>query len=203
MGYISKNQYANMKLVPALIYGAVAVSLYLVYDSSTGFSAFFAGVLCLPIAIICAILAVINIKKYMEINQVPDGQWDEYINKERILLSLATYRHPQTGDVQTVRRGFSIPVFLFGGFVPLVKGQFALAFKFFVVVFAIDALGSILPVIGNVIAHFLTSYGIARRYNKYYEDYLIEEGYILEDAHSGFHDVRKAKETVHKAIENI
>ena len=40
-------------------------------------------------------------------------------------------------------------------------------------------------------------------YDELNEDYLIEEGYILEDAHSGFHDVRKAKETVHKAIENI
>lgn len=82
----------------------------------------------------------------------------------------------------------------FGFFVPLVKGQFSLAIKFFLVVLALDTLGSVIPVVGNVIAHILSSYGIARRYNKYYEDYLTEQGYIIQNAHSGFNTISRAKE---------
>ena len=186
--YLSKNEYANMKLVPGLLCSGGAIGCYMIYDSYTGFSAFLTGMLFVPMAIVLAYFGLINLMK-----QVPSEQWDEYIKKERILFSKAVYVHPQTGDVQTVRRGFSIPVFLFGGFVPLVKGQFSLAVKFFLIVLALDTLGSIIPVIGNFIAHILSSYGIARRYNKYYEDYLIEEGYIIQDAHSGFYTISRAK----------
>lgn len=198
--YLSKNEYANMKLVPGLLCIGGAIGSYLIYDSYTGFSAFLTGILFVPLAIILAYFGLTNLKKYHEINQVPIEQWDEYIKKERILFSKAVYVHPRTGDVQTVRRGFSIPVFLFGFFVPLVKGQFSLAIKFFLIVFALTTLGSIIPVIGNVIAWFLTSYGIARRYNKYYEDYLIEQGYVIQDAHSGFQTISKAKDVTRNVL---
>ncbi len=192
--YISKSEYGNMKLVPGLLCAAGAYGSYSLYDSYTGFSAFLTGILFIPLAIILGYYAIINLSKYFEIRRVPDYEWDEYIKKERILFSKATYKHPQTGDVQTVRRGFSIPVFLFGGFVPLVKGQFSLAFKFFVILYLLDALGFIIPIIGTIITHFLTSYGIARVYNKYYEDYLIDEGYIIQDAHSGLKTVSNVKQ---------
>ncbi len=198
--YLSKNEYANMKLVPGLLCSIGAIGAYIIYDSYTGFSAFLTGILFVPMAVILAYFGLVNLKKYYEITQVPLEQWDEYIKKERILFSKAVYVHPQTGDVQTVRRGFSIPVFLFGFFVPLVKGQFSLAIKFFLIVLALDTLGSIIPVIGNVIAHILSSYGIARRYNKYYEDYLIEQGYVIQDTHSGFHTISKAKEVTRNVL---
>jgi len=198
--YLSKNEYANMKLVPGVLCVGGAIGSYMIYDSYTGFSAFLTGILFVPMAVILAYFGLVNLKKYYEISQVPLDQWDEYIKKERILFSKAVYVHPQTRDVQTVRRGFSIPVFLFGFFVPLVKGQFSLAIKFFLIVFALTTLGSIIPVIGNVIAWFLTSYGIARRYNKYYEDYLIEQGYVIQDAHSGFHTISKAKEVTRNVL---
>lgn len=198
--YLSKNEYANMKLVPGLFCAGGSIGSYMIYDSYTGLSAFLTGILFVPMAVILAYWGLVNLKKYYEITQVPLEQWDEYIKKERIVFSKAVYVHPQTGDVQTVRRGFSIPVFLFGFFVPLVKGQFSLAIKFFLVVLALDTLGSVIPVIGNVIAHILSSYGIARRYNKYYEDYLIEQGYIIQDAHSGFHTISKAKDVTRNVL---
>lgn len=128
--YLSKNEYANMKLVPGLLCIGGAIGSYLIYDSYTGFSAFLTGILFVPLAIILVYFGLTNLKKYHEINQVPIEQRDEYIKKERILFSKAVYVHPRTGDVQTVRRGFSIPVFLFGFFVPLVKGQFSLPLSF-------------------------------------------------------------------------
>lgn len=198
--YLSKNEYANMKLVLGLLCSIGAIGAYMIYDSYTGFSAFLTGILFVPMAVILAYFGVVNLKKYYEKTQVPLEQWDEYIKKERILFSKAVYVHPQTGDVQTVRRGFSIPVFLFGFFVPLVKGQFSLAVKFFLIVFALTTLGSIIPVVGNVVAWFLTSYGIARRYNKYYEDYLIEQGYVIQDAHSGFYTISRAKEVTRNVL---
>ena len=198
--YLSKNEYANMKLVPGLLCAGGAIGAYMVYDSYTGFSAFLTGILLVPLAVILAYLGLVNLKKYYEITQVPLEQWDEYIKKERILFSKAVYVHPLTGDVQTVRRGFSIPVFLFGFFVPLVKGQVSLAIKFALIVFALTALGSIIPVVGNMIAWFLTSYGIARRYNKYYENYLIKQGYVIQDTHSVFRSISRAKEVTQKYI---
>lgn len=192
--YLSKNEYANMKLIPGLLCVGGSIGSYIIYESYTGFSAFLTGILFVPMAVVLAYFGFVNLKKYYEITQVPLEQWDEYIKNERIVFSKAVYVHPQTGYVQTVRRGFSIPVFLFGFFVPLVKGQYSLAIKFFLVVFALDTLGSVLPIVGNVIAHILSSYGIARRYNKYYEDYLIEQGYIIQDTHSIFNTMSRAKE---------
>ena len=198
--YLSKNEYANMKLVPGLLCSIGAIGAYMIYDSYTGFSAFLTGILFVPMAVILAYFGLVNLKKYYEITQVPLEQWDEYIKKERILFSKAVYVHPQTGDVQTVRRGFSIPVFLFGGFVPLVKGQFSMAIKLLLIVSVLDVLGSVIPIVGNIIAHVLSSYGIARRYNKYYEDYLIEQGYIIQDAHSGFNSISRAKEVTRNVL---
>lgn len=198
--HYTKSEYANMKLIPGLLCLGGAIGSYMVYDSYTGFWAFMIGILFIPISLILTYYALVNLKKYIEIISVQPEIWEDYIKKERILFSKATYVHPRTGDVQTVRRGFSIPVFLFGFFIPLVKGQFSLALKFFLVIIVLDTLGSVIPVVGNVIAHVLSSYGIARRYNKYYEDYLIEEGYIIQDAHSGFTTISKAKEMTQNVL---
>lgn len=198
--YLSKSEYANMKLIPGLLCSGGAIGTYMIYNSYTGFSAVLAGILFVPAAIVLAYFGLINLKKYYEITQVPLTLWDEYIKKERILFSKAVYVHPRTGNVQTVRRGFSIPVFLFGFFIPLVKGQFSLAVKFFLIVFVLTTLGSIIPVVGNVVTWLLSSYGIARRYNKYYEDYLIEQGYIIQNAHSGFNSISRAKEVTQNVL---
>ena len=112
--YLSKNEYANMKLVPGLLCAGGSVGSYMIYDSYTGFSAFLTGILFVPMTVVLAHFGLVNLKKYYEITQVPLEQWDEYIKKERILFSKAVYVHPQAGDMQTVKRGFSIPVFLFG-----------------------------------------------------------------------------------------
>lgn len=111
-----------MKLIPGLLCSGGAIGIYMIYNSYTGFSAFLAGILFVPAAIVLAYFGLVNLKKYYEITQVPLVLWDEYIKKERILFSKAVYVHPRTGNVQTVRRGFSIPVFLFGFFVLLVEG---------------------------------------------------------------------------------
>lgn len=201
-GYLTKDAYSKTKLYPAIICVAGNIMLNLILSDTKGsFIHFIYELFLIPGIVILSILAIKYFVQYYRIINVPDEEWDDYSRKERILLSLAVYVHPITGDTQTVRRGFSLPVFLFGGFVPLVRGQWSLAIKFWVIIIALDLLGSIIPIIGNLIAHFLGSFGIARKYNEYYENWLIDEGYILQDAHGIVNDISNLNET-RKIISN-
>ena len=62
--YLSKNEYANMKLVPGLLCSGGAIGSYMIYDSYTGFSAFLTGMLFVPMAIVLAYFGLINLMKY-------------------------------------------------------------------------------------------------------------------------------------------
>lgn len=195
-GYISQDVYAKTKLYPALTGVSGVLMLNLILHSSEGsFVHFIYELILIPGIILLSIFTLKYFIGYYKIKKIPGNEWDEYIKKERILLSLAIYAHPLTGDTKTVRRGFSLPVFLFGGFVPLVRQQWGLALKFWGIIFALNLLGSIIPVVGNIIAHFLGSFGIARKYNEHYENWLISKGYILQDAHSILNDISNVNET--------
>lgn len=201
-GYISQNTYAKTKLYPALTGVGGVFMLNLILHSSEGsFVHFIYELILIPGIIFLSIFSLKYFVDYYKVKRIPENEWEEYIKKERILLSLAIYLHPLTGDIQTVRRGFSLPVFLFGGFVPLVRRQWGLALKFWGIIFGLNLLGSIIPVIGNIIAHILGSFGIARRYNEYYEDWLNAQGYILQDAHGIFNDISNVNE-VRKVLVN-
>ena len=194
-GYISQEEYAKTKLYPAVASGIGFLVLRLIINASDGFFGFVFKLILVPTSILLAIFTIVYLYKYIQIKRIPANEWDEYVKNERILLSLAVYVHPVTGDTRTVRRGFSLPVFLFGVFVPLFRGQFSLAIKFLVVVVGLNIVGSIIPVIGNFVAWFLSHWGIARKYNKYYEDWLKEEGYVLQDAHGIMDDWSKISQT--------
>lgn len=195
-GYLTKDAYSKTKLYPAIICVVGSIMLGLILSDTKGsFIHFIYELFLIPGMLILAFLAIKNFIQYYKIINVPDEEWDEFIKRERILLSLAVYVHPITGDTKTVRRGFSLPVFLFGGFVPLVRGQWTLAIKFWVIIFALDLIGSIIPVVGNLIAHFLGSFGIARKYNEHYENWLLSQGYFLQDAHGIVNDITNVNET--------
>lgn len=181
--YISQRSYSYRFLAGALVLGVLAgISLYgyLTVDESRFFSfigSLIYGVLTFIFVISCTV-CLVCFSKYYNMSQ---KEWNEFARTRRAFLSVAVYKHPITGDERTVRRGFSIPVFLFGFFAPLCKGQWELAIKFFIIVWLAQLVSSIIPAIGNVLAYFFTHFGLARRYNKYYEDWLIKNGYQLID----------------------
>ena len=181
--YISQRSYSYRFLSGAVVLGVLTgISLYgyLTVDESHWLSfvgSFIYGVLTLAFGI-PLIVCIVRFFKYYN---MPQKEWNEFARTRRAFLSVAIYRHPTTGDERTVRRGFSIPVFLFGFLAPLFKGQWELAVKFFVIVWLAQLVSSIIPAIGNVLAYFFTHFGLARRYNKYYEDWLIKNGYQLID----------------------
>lgn len=198
--YISKQKWAKDKLEATILFGAFSAICYFFYCLSGGFWAVIVGILTVPLAIVYGVFAFIYLCKYIEIMKIPDEEWADYINKQRILLSLAIYKHPMTGDVRTVRRGFSLPVFLFGGFVPLFKGQYELAFKFFALLIGLDIIGGIFPGIGTIIFHNVGAFSIARKYNGYYENWLVEKGYQLVDAHGIADDYSNMKSKVNNML---
>lgn len=125
-------------------------------------------------------VAIFNFVRYFKYKAMSPSEWSEFIRTQRPALSMATYKHPQTNDIQRVRRGFSLPVYLFGGFVPLFKGQMDIAGKFFLIIIGAVFIGSIIPVLGNIILPLFSSFGIAQKYNHFYENDLINKGYRLE-----------------------
>lgn len=194
---ITQEEYANRFRNAGLLSVGGVVLFYLIYDSTEGFlTSLIGGVLLLPLILVLAIVSIVMFVKWRRFASMGILEWNEYARTRRAFLSKAIYIHPTTGDVQTVRRGFSIPVFLLGEIYPLIKGQWELAFKFFIVVWACILLGSIIPVIGNFILRQVGTFGLARKYNKYYEDWLIKEGYVLQST-------EKFRETVNKTNDSV
>lgn len=180
---ISQKSYSYRFLTGAIMLGILtgfSLYSYATVDESAILSfvgSFISGILILAFGIPTIICTIRFVKFY----NMPSDEWNEFARTRRAFLSIAVYRHPLTGDERTVRRGFSIPVFLFGFFAPLCKGQWELALKFFIIVWLAQLVSSIIPAIGNILAYVFTNFGLARRYNKYYEDWLIKQGYQLAD----------------------
>lgn len=194
---ITQKEYANrFRNVGLLSLGGV-VLFYLIFNSSeSSFASLIGGTLLLPLIVILMIVAIVMFIKWRHFLLMGILDWNEYARTRRAFLSKAVYIHPVTGNIQTVRRGFSIPVFLLGWIYPLIKGQWEMAIKFFVIIEVCFWLGSIIPVIGNFILRQVGTFPLARRYNSYYEDWLIKQGYVLQST-------ERFKETVNKTNNSV
>lgn len=193
---ITQKEYANrFRNVGLLSLGGV-VLFYLIFNSSeSSFASLIGGILLLPLIVILMIVAIVMFIKWRHFLLMGFLDWNEYARTRRAFLSKAAYIHPVTGNIQTVRRGFSIPVFLLGWIYPLIKGQWEMAIKFFVIIEVCFWLGSIIPVIGNFILRQVGTFPL-RRYNSYYEDWLIKQGYVLQST-------ERFKETVNKTNNSV
>lgn len=198
---ISQEEYANRFRNFGLLSLGGAILCYLLYNSIEGFLAsLLGGVLLIPLIVAFIVITIIMVIKWHRFLSMGIQEWNEYARTRRAFLSKAIYIHPVSGDVQTVRRGFSIPVFLLGWIYPLIKGQWEMAIKFFVIIEACFWLGSIIPVIGNLILRQAGAFSLARRYNKYYEDWLIKQGYVLQKTERFKESVQKSNISVKKLL---
>ncbi|NDV66343.1 hypothetical protein [Bacteroides sp. 224] len=172
---ISQKEYVNQFLLGVIISVICTGIIYYCLDNS-----FWLMLLGWPLILVGIIVSINLLVKYIKYNTMDEYEWREYARTHRAFLSKATYTHPLTNDTQTVRRGFSIPVFLFADWVPLFRGQWSLFFKFFIIIFTIAFLGLTIPVIGPLLMRQVGAFALARRYNSMYENWLIKQGYILE-----------------------
>lgn len=143
----------------------------------------------MPISITAGLASIYYLYNFFKIRCMSDAEWENFRRTHRELLSLVVYEHPVTKDMRTVRRGFSLPVFMFGAFVPLLKGQYDLFFKYLLITIGLTIIGNIIPVFGAMIATFSFQFKIARKYNHYYENYLVENGYQIREAKSLNEDI--------------
>lgn len=195
---ISQKSYSYRYLGGAVILGLLEIFFYYSYTSidQTSFFASFGNAIHILFALICAIPLIMCIFKFYKYTTMSPVEWQNFARNRRAFLSIAVYRHPITGDERTVRRGFSIPVFFFGALAPLFKGQFELAFKFFIIIWLAQAISTLIPVIGNILAFFFTHFGLARRYNKFYEDWLIKQGYQLVEANKFTENIKQVNSQI-------
>lgn len=193
----SKSEFLSSKITAAIISSAGAIFSYYMIGSDDGFFMNLINYfLFLPVLILTIVLSGYNLYYVFKIGSMDDAEWENYRLNKKTLLSKAVYIHPDTKDEKTVRRGFSIPVFIFGIFVPIFRQQYSLAFKYGIILIIILTFGNIIPIIGPFILDRITCFCLARKYNSLYEKWLKDQGYVIKNVES----INKTIERVQKQL---
>lgn len=195
---ISQKSYSYRYLGGAIVLGFLEALVYQNYTTidQTAIFSFIGNAITFVLMIAIGIPCLVCIYRFCRYFTMSHAEWQEFAKHRRAFLSVAIYKHPHTGDTQTVRRGFSVPVFLFGIFAPIFKGQWELAIKFFVIIFFVQIISSVIPVIGNILGYIFTNFGLARKYNRYYENWLINQGYQLVEANKFTENIKQVNSQI-------